>query len=89
MHDLNTGLDNIVAGNGLAIAVTGMSIVFAALTSLSVFIALLPRVLAWLPLSFLQVPDERNDGNVHPPTPEVVAAIAVALHARDSRTGPG
>ena len=87
MHDLQVGIENIVAGNGPAIAVTGMLIVFAALSSLSVFISLLPRILAWLPLSFLQVPGDRPGESAEALPSEAVAAIAMAMHAQGNRTG--
>jgi Na+-transporting methylmalonyl-CoA/oxaloacetate decarboxylase gamma subunit len=77
------GWENVWESNGIGIAVTGLVIVFAALTLISVFIALLPRVL--LVLSAI-LPAES-----HPPAPsqrgqrddeELVAAIGVALHHR-------
>jgi len=39
------GIQNIVAGNGLGISVTGMVIVFSGLILISVFIGLLPKIL--------------------------------------------
>lgn len=41
------GIENIAAGNGLAIAVTGMVVVVAGLLLMSGYIALLPRALEW------------------------------------------
>ncbi|MFW6206163.1 MAG: OadG family protein [Gemmatimonadota bacterium] len=38
------GMENIVAGNGIGIAITGMLIVFAGLTLISGFVAVLPRI---------------------------------------------
>ena len=75
------GFDNILEHQGLGIAATGMIIVFAALTLITVFIAMLPRILA-LPM-FGVPPDElqpvasrsRSTGE-----DEVAAAIGFALH---------
>ena len=80
------GFRNITEYEGLGISLTGISIVFAALILISLFITSLPRVLAML-------------GSVLPPEVEphtapspaakrtdheeaVVAAIGFALHAR-------
>ena len=43
MLDAQTGLQNIVDGQGVGIAIAGMTIVFVALTLISGFITLLPR----------------------------------------------
>ena len=73
-------VQNIVENDGLGIALTGMLIVFTALTLITVFIAYLPKLLAAL-------------GNVLPPETEhhappvgraaddeaVIVAIGVAL----------
>lgn len=42
------GMQGIRDGNGLAISITGMLIVFAALVGISLFIGFLPMVLAWI-----------------------------------------
>ena len=75
------GFDNILENNGLGIAVTGMTIVFAALTLITVFIYLLPKVLSGLelvvpPVSQLEVapPPQSTDDE------EMAAAIGFALH---------
>jgi Na+-transporting methylmalonyl-CoA/oxaloacetate decarboxylase gamma subunit len=39
------GFDNVIAGNGFEIALTGMSVVFTGLVLVSLFIAALPRLL--------------------------------------------
>ncbi len=39
------GIQNVVAGNGLGISLTGMIIVFCGLILISVFIGLLPKIL--------------------------------------------
>ena len=84
---------NIIDHDGLSLALTGLAIVFAALTLISVFIAVLPRILAaiepWLPESEHDPAPATLVGRgaadaPHPgqAPPEVVAAIAVALRAR-------
>ena len=74
--------DLITENNGFVIAGTGMLIVFIALTLISVFIALLPKVLAIL--SFVLPPEEAHS---HPKATqkstdedEVAVAITFALH---------
>lgn len=47
-----TGLSNIAEASGVAIALTGMTVVFIALALLSLFVALLPRALARLEKHF-------------------------------------
>ncbi len=48
MVTISTGIQNVHDGHGLAIAVTGMVIVFAALSIISIFIAFLPKLLILL-----------------------------------------
>jgi hypothetical protein len=40
------GIDNVIAGHGLGIAITGMTVVFAGLVLVSIYIRLLPMVTA-------------------------------------------
>lgn len=40
------GIDNVIAGHGLGIAITGMTVVFAGLVLVSIYIRLLPMVSA-------------------------------------------
>ncbi len=79
-----SGWEAIVEGNGIAISVTGMLIVFTALVFISVFIALMPRLLELLDPILPKV-----HSHVAPPTPQermpqdrekVVAAIGLVLH---------
>jgi len=80
MGDFTFSVQNIVDGQGIGIAVTGMLIVFAALLIISLFISLLPRM---LPLLATILPEEsahhapskrqaKDDG-------EVLAAIGYTL----------
>jgi Na+-transporting methylmalonyl-CoA/oxaloacetate decarboxylase gamma subunit len=81
-----TGLQGIAEGNGVAVSITGMLIVFAALVGISVFIGFLPRLLGWLD------PWLPAAGRHHAPAPtakapqqaeeSLVAAIGFVLHAR-------
>jgi sodium pump decarboxylase gamma subunit len=80
------GLHNIWEHDGLGIAITGMIIVFAALSLISVFISWLPHILQGLSLV---LPAERP---THPAVPlpaaneeELIAAIGVALHQHSRR----
>ena len=45
MIDYQTGLQHIVDGQGVPIAIAGMTIVFSALTFIAAFISVLPRLL--------------------------------------------
>lgn len=83
VQELSFSYQNIVAGQGLGLAFAGMSIVFVALGLVTLFVALLPRVLL---LVNRYIPEE------HSPAPpqsadelEVVAAIGYALHARTQK----
>jgi len=73
---------NINKFDGFAIAGTGLLIVFVALTMISVFIALLPKVLAILAV-FLPPETEHqrfSSANNSTDDEEVAVAIAFALH---------
>jgi len=78
---------NIVDGNAISIALTGMLIVFTALALISLFIGALPRILSALEPHFPVVEH-------HPPAPaeglpsdeeRIVAAIGTVLHAETKR----
>ena len=74
-------LDNPIA-QGLDLAFAGMSIVFTALVLVSVFIAVLPRILAvinpYIPPAQLHTQSQSNETD----TAAIAAAIGFALHAR-------
>lgn len=81
--------DNVVAGNGVALSVTGMSIVFVALLLVSFYIALLPQLTALC--NKIIPPAAHHHGPVaSAPTPaatpagaaeaEIVAAAVAYLH---------
>ena len=75
---------NVTEGNAIAIAITGMLIVFTALTLISVFIAALPRILSAIE-PYLPVAEDHHDVPTTAeslPTDEekIVAAIGHVLH---------
>jgi len=88
MNKLNLSYDNIIAGNGISISITGMLIVFAALVLISLFIAMLPKLLPPLEKLF---PEEHHHGSApkkekdHGP---VLAAIGYALYCKKTGTLP-
>jgi len=43
---MSIGWENVVAGNGVGLAISGITIIFLSLLSISLFIRLLPRVLS-------------------------------------------
>jgi Na+-transporting methylmalonyl-CoA/oxaloacetate decarboxylase gamma subunit len=90
MNSLNTGLENIVAADGIGIAMTGMLIVFAALAFISIVIALIPRILPLLEKAFPE--EHRHNAPSSTSLPEdhekVLAAIAHALFHKEAGTLP-
>jgi len=88
MDNLSFSVQNIVDGQGLAIALTGMIIVFIVLIFISTFIVLLPKILAVIAKKFPETEghfertqeEEEDDG-------PLLAAIAFVLHQR--RAGKG
>jgi hypothetical protein len=75
MDYFSAGLDRIVEGQGVATSIAGMTIVFTALAAVSVFIALLPKVLNLL--SHI-MPD--SDTKTATDDDNIAVAIGVALH---------
>ncbi|MDA0333961.1 MAG: OadG family protein [bacterium] len=90
MIDPQAGIQNIVDGQGAAIAIAGMSIVFAALTLISVVIALLPRILSRIEGLFPE-PVVATPRSRAAPIEDLttVAAAAAAYHAARSGVAPG
>ena len=79
-------VQNIIDGQGISIAITGMVIVFFALTFISLFITALPHILA---LFARRWPESEGHHTTRAAAPaqqavsdEVVAAIAMVLHQR-------
>lgn len=83
------GFRNIAEGDGLGISIMGISIVFAALILVSLFITSLPRVLALL--ESVLPPEVDHHATASPAAKRadhdeaVVAAIGFALHARQRK----
>ena len=80
-------LEQIEADHGLSLAISGMIIVFMGLLSISLFIALLPKVLVKLQ----KAPEPRPAPRPMTPTvsgldPATLTAIAMVLHAESERT---
>ncbi len=84
MYNFNFSVQNIEDGQGLGIALTGMVIVFSVLTLISVFIVLLPKVLAVVAKKFPESvghAEHTRDDDDGP----LLAAIGFVVHLR--RTG--
>jgi len=81
MIDQQVGIQNIIDGQGVAIASIGMTIVFSALILISVVIALLPRVLVGVGALF---PEPAPRRPVQTEDLTMVAAAAAAYHAAHS-----
>lgn len=89
MNDLTMGFENIINANGVTIAIAGIIIVFSALTIISLFIALQPKL---LPLLGKLFPEEHHP---HGPSSsqtadheEVLAAIAYTLFRKQAGSLP-
>ena len=80
MTDFQTGLQNIVAGQGIPIALAGMTIVFAALGVIASSIAVMPRILGWVAIVVPEPapPIARSSGG---DDAALAAAAAAAFHA--------
>lgn len=82
--DIHSGIQNIVVGQGIKIAISGMIIVFAALTLISFFIYYLPKILGIF--THLLPPEEApHNLSVHFAAleDEAIAAIGFVLHNRN------
>lgn len=85
MFELSFSYQNVLDGQGFALALTGMTIVFTALSMVSAFIALLPRVLVFVNRYIPEVHHHaapkarsRQGGD----DAAIAAAIAYAQHCR-------
>lgn len=78
------GWEAIVKGQGVSISITGMAIVFAALVFISVFIALLPKLLEvldpFLPAGHTHAAPPSREEQTDLDREKVVAAIGLVLH---------
>ncbi|WP_415714304.1 OadG family protein [Maridesulfovibrio sp.] len=88
MQQMLFSWDNVVAGNGLSLSITGMSIVFVALILVSAYISLLPKIAAFC--NKIIPPAAHHSGPVAgapapqvktgPSEAEIVAAAVAYLH---------
>jgi sodium pump decarboxylase gamma subunit len=87
MSELNLSYQNILDGQGFEMAFAGMTIVFVALSMVSIFIALLPRILVVVN-QYIPEGHARATPNPKPAAANAeeaaVAAVAYAVH-RHSR----
>lgn len=80
------GLQGIADGNGLAVSITGMLIVFAALLGISLFIGFLPMVLARIEPFFPEVEGHHAPtGSSTQPEDENLRLIAVIGYAKHAQ----
>ncbi|HCV25877.1 MAG TPA: OadG family protein [Candidatus Latescibacteria bacterium] len=87
MPELDVGIQSIIDGQGVPIAIVGMSIVFVALTSIASFISVLPWLLAQL-AKF--VPETDHHAPSRPRGDDDSAAVAAAVAAfHAQRSGAG
>ena len=85
MESFNFSWSNVVAGDGVATALMGMTIVFAGLVSLSICIALLPKI-----ISLAHRKKHKSVSGVSQQKPqslskEELAAIGYVVHAEQQR----
>lgn len=81
MSELNFSVQNIVDGNGVSIALMGMMIVFCGLAMISLFIALLPKILALLQGKPVKAPARHvHHDRPSSETEEITAAIGYVIH---------
>ena len=80
MQELTFDIQNITAGQGSALAITGMAIVFTALTLISLFIRCLPRALERVSHLLPAVDNAQTASESVPEVADRIAAIGFALH---------
>jgi Na+-transporting methylmalonyl-CoA/oxaloacetate decarboxylase gamma subunit len=80
--DIDSGIQNIVEGQGVDIAITGMLIVFLALGLITLFIAFLPNLLNVLAKIFPHKAAADVSGKFAAEEDNVLAAIGFALHKK-------
>ena len=74
------GVQNIISGNGVAVSIVGMLIVFSALTFITLFIAVMPHVLKLVAKIFPE--ESAHAPKALEPDESIVAVIATALYAK-------
>ncbi|MFW5972752.1 MAG: OadG family protein [Bacteroidota bacterium] len=79
------GIDNIIAGDGIGLAITGMLIVFAGLIFISLYIAAIPRALEWAESQKQRREERRRPAptaaasGIEDPTLRAAIALAIQL----------
>lgn len=80
MRELTFNVQNIIDGQGIEIALAGMAIVFIVLALISLFIALLPRILVLIAKKFPEAEPTTPQSAAKKGDDAVLAAIGYALH---------
>ncbi len=81
---LNIGWQRIVDGQGLEIAFTGMFIVFLALAAISLCIAMLPKVMAYVGGILPERPHDPTEPESSRDDEAVAAAVGFALDEKNN-----
>ncbi len=71
--------ENVLKGNGVTISITGMLIVFFVLTTITIALYLLPKVLNIVNRVFPEEEEESDDSSIVGDDTEIIAAIGYAL----------
>ena len=74
------GVHNIIGGNGVAVSIVGMLIVFSSLMFISIFIAVMPHVLKLVAKVFPE--ESAHAPKAIEPDESIVAVIAAALYEK-------
>ena len=86
--EFSFSIQNVIDGQGVSIAITGMVIVFFALSVISLFIVALPRILARVAERWPESAGHHAAKPSPAPAPqtelpdELIAAIGMTLHRR-------
>ncbi|WP_031480599.1 OadG family protein [Maridesulfovibrio frigidus] len=87
MQEMVFSWQHVTDGNGIALSLTGMGIVFVALLLVSLYIAMLPKLAAFCNMI---IPPSAHHSGVEAPAPagpneaEIVAAAVAYLHKNKS-----
>lgn len=87
--DISFGIKNIIEGQGISIALTGMFIVFVALSLITLSIFLLPKILVFLTKFIPQKTEVQvMPGNSSTEADEILAGIGYVLHKSFKKNPP-
>ncbi len=88
MQEVMFSWQHVVNGNGVALSVTGMSIVFVALMLVSLYIAMLPKLASLfdkiIPPAVHHCGEQAPPASSGPVEAEIVAAAVAYLHKNKS-----